>query len=78
MINKNTPKEESTTDTKITIQIPYLLSSKSLGTFIPYKLAIKVGIIKIIDIEVICFIIVFILLEITEAYASMVPVKISL
>ncbi|MNE51797.1 hypothetical protein D3C80_1464430 [compost metagenome] len=62
-------------DTNSRIQIPYLLSSRPFGTFIPYKLAINVGIIKMMEIEVICFIILFILFEITDAYASIIPVK---
>lgn len=48
------------------------------GTFIPKKLAIMVGIVKTIVIEVKNFMTMFKLLEITEAKASIVPLKILL
>ena len=51
--------------------------SMPLGTFIPNKLAIKVGIIKRIEMSVSCFITTLRLLEITEAKASIIPAKIS-
>jgi hypothetical protein len=47
--------------------------SMELGTFIPYKLATKVGIIKIIEMEVSCFMTTFRLFEITDAKASIIP-----
>ena len=62
----------------IIIANPKKLSSKGTGTFIPQKLEIKVGIAKIIVIEVNVYITPFKLFEIIEAYASIVPFKILL
>ena len=61
------PKTEKSIEIIITIKNPYGFSSKEFGTFIPYKLAIKVGNINIIEMDVIRFITIFKLLEITEA-----------
>ena len=51
--------------------------SSPLGTFIPYRLAIRVGSMRRMETLVIRFMIVFTLLEITLAKASIVPVRIS-
>jgi len=48
-----------------------------LGTFIPNILDIKVGIIKMIEMVVSCFITTLRLFEITEANASIMPLWIS-
>ena len=61
------PKTEKSIEITITIKNPYGFSSKEFGTFIPYKLAIKVGNINIIEMDVIRFITILKLLEITEA-----------
>ena len=53
-------------------------SWKGNATFIPYKLKIMVGIDRTIVMDVSVFITIFKLLEITEAKASMVPLKILL
>lgn len=66
-LNKKTPDIEISNEINNTIQNPKGFSCKLLGTFIPYKLAINVGIINIIEIDVNRFIITFRLLEITEA-----------
>ena len=57
---------------------PYGLSCNELGTFIPYRLAMRVGIMRIREIEVSCFMISPILFPITEAYASIIPARMSL
>ena len=49
--------------------------SKGLSTFIPKKLATIVGSAIIIVTEVRNFMTIFRLLEMTDAYASMVPVR---
>ena len=72
------PIPEKAIDTKEMIIKPYVFSCKELGTFIPYKLAINVGIISNTDKAVIRFIMIFRLLEITDANASIVPLRISL
>ena len=48
-MNKNTLKADNKTETKMTIHIPYRQSSKSLGTFIPYTLAINISIKSILS-----------------------------
>ena len=53
------PKTEKSIEITITIKNPYGFSSKEFGTFIPYKLAIKVGNINIIEMDVIRFITIF-------------------
>ena len=66
-MNTTNPNTEKRMEITITIKKPYGFSSSELGTFIPYKLAINVGNIKIIEIEVNRFITIFKLLDITEA-----------
>ena len=72
------PKTEKSIEITITIKNPYGFSSKEFGTFIPYKLAIKVGNINIIEMDVIRFITIFKLLEITEAKVPIMLLKIPL
>lgn len=71
--NRNNP----VTDNKIEIMmIPKnakLEFSRKLGTFIPYKLAIRVGIINKIEIDVSRFITMLRLFDITDAKASIIP-----
>ena len=54
------------------------LSAKGTLTFIPKKLATIVGIAKMIVTDVRNFITIFKLLEMTDAYASIVPLRILL
>ena len=61
----------------ITIGKAQGLFSKWFGTFIPYKLAIKVGIIKIMEMEASCFMTTFRLFEMTDANASIIPLWMS-
>ena len=58
---------DSKMDNETTIQKPNGFACSEFGTFIPYKLAITVGIINRMDMDVICFMMLFMLLEITEA-----------
>ena len=51
------------------------LCSKGTSTFIPKKLATIVGIDRMIVTEVRNFITIFKLLEMTDAYASIVPLR---
>ncbi len=51
---------------------PFGLFSRELGTFMPYTLATKVGSMMMIDMDVNCFMVLFKLFDITEAYAFMV------
>jgi hypothetical protein len=54
------------------------LFSKGTSTFIPKKLATIVGIDRMIVTEVRNFMTIFKLLEMTDAYASIVPLRILL
>ena len=67
-----------TKDTPTTSQNPISLSEKGTGTFIPHKLKMMVGTARIIVIDAKNFITIFRLFEITDAYASIVPLKILL
>ena len=58
-------------------QNPHTESPNGTATFMPHKLAMSVGIVMISVITASSFMTVFTLLEITEAYASIVPDKIS-
>ena len=66
-----------TTEMPSTIQNPPAVSPNGTPTFIPHKLAINVGIEMIIVMTVNNFITIFTLLEITDAYASIVPERMS-
>ena len=67
----------STTQIPITTPKPHSVPSNGTPTFIPHKLATSVGMEMISVITASSFITTFKLLEITEAYASMVPDKMS-
>ena len=72
------PKIVRIKDTTTRIKNPCAECASGTGTFIPQKLAIIVG----IDITIVMiartFITIFRLFEITDAYASIVPLKILL
>ena len=66
-----------TTQIPMTIQKPHHLPSKGTPTFIPHKLAINVGTEMMSVMTASSFITTFRLFEMTEAYASIVPDKMS-
>jgi hypothetical protein len=75
--NRITPENDRIKEPKIIEGNAQTECSIKLGTFIPKILAIRVGIIRMIEMSVSCFITTFRLLEITDAKASIIPLWIS-
>ena len=76
-MRKKEATAETTTEIASTTQNPQALSPNGTATFIPHRLAMRVGMEMMRVTTVSSFMTMFTLLEMTEAYASIVPERIS-